>query len=52
MAVQHTDKVQKIDLRGRDFIEFTDYTAEEIRYLLDLAIEIKGKQKAAFRFNR
>jgi ornithine carbamoyltransferase len=43
--VQQTEKVQKVDLRGRDFIEFTDYTAEEIRYLLDLAIEIKGKQK-------
>lgn len=52
MTAQQTEKIQKIDLRGRDFIEFTDYTAEEIRYLLDLAIEIKGKQKAVYRFNR
>lgn len=31
---------------GRDFIELTDYTTEEIRYLIDFAIEIKRKQKA------
>ncbi|ANS77294.1 ornithine carbamoyltransferase [Paenibacillus yonginensis] len=32
-------------LKGRDFIELTDYTSEEIRYLIDLAIELKRKQK-------
>ena len=52
MTAQQTEKIQKIDLRGRDFIEFTDYTAEEIRYLLDLAIEIKGKQKMALPISR
>ncbi|WP_239615895.1 ornithine carbamoyltransferase [Cohnella mopanensis] len=33
-------------LKGRDFLGLVDYTPEEIRYLLDLAIEIKRKQKA------
>lgn len=35
-----------VSLKGRDFIELTDYTAEEIRYLIDLAIELKRKLKA------
>ncbi|MNW43499.1 Ornithine carbamoyltransferase [compost metagenome] len=33
------------NLSGRDFIELTDYTTEELQYLIDLAIEIKHKQK-------
>ncbi|AWB47065.1 ornithine carbamoyltransferase [Paenibacillus sp. CAA11] len=33
------------NLSGRDFIELTDYSTEEIQYLIDLAIEIKHKQK-------
>lgn len=33
------------NLSGRDFIELTDYTTEEIQYLIDLAVEIKRKQK-------
>ncbi|WP_160032762.1 ornithine carbamoyltransferase [Paenibacillus sp. An7] len=37
--------ITKLNLHGRDFIEFTDYTKEEIEYLLDLAIDIKKKQK-------
>ena len=37
--------ITKLNLYGRDFIEFTDYTKEEIEYLLDLAIDIKKKQK-------
>ncbi|MFP4975347.1 ornithine carbamoyltransferase [Paenibacillus sp. CN-4] len=32
-------------LKGRDLLELNDYTPEEIRYLLDLAIELKAKQK-------
>lgn len=35
-----------LQLRGRDFLDLVDYTPEEIRYLLDLAIELKKKQKA------
>lgn len=35
-----------IDLRGRDFIALADYTKEELHYLIDLAIELKRKQKA------
>lgn len=33
-------------LKGRDFLGLVDYTPEEIRYLIDLAIELKKKQKA------
>lgn len=33
------------ELKGRDFLSLTDYTSEEIRYLIDLAIELKQKQK-------
>ncbi|MDO7906583.1 ornithine carbamoyltransferase [Paenibacillus sp. JX-17] len=38
-------QTQQINLKGRDFIELTDYTPAEIRYLIDLAIELKAKQK-------
>ncbi|WP_127498015.1 ornithine carbamoyltransferase [Paenibacillus glycanilyticus] len=33
-------------LKGRDFLMLLDYTTEEIRYLIDLAIDLKKKQKA------
>ncbi|MFC5700830.1 ornithine carbamoyltransferase [Cohnella faecalis] len=33
-------------LKGRDFLGLVDYKPEEIRYLIDLAIELKHKQKA------
>lgn len=33
-------------LSGRDFLSLVDYTSEEIRYLIDLAIDLKKKQKA------
>lgn len=33
-------------LRGRDFLALVDYTVEEIEYLLQLAIELKRKQKS------
>ncbi|QGQ93542.1 ornithine carbamoyltransferase [Paenibacillus psychroresistens] len=36
----------ELSLKGRDFIALVDYTTEEIQYLLDLAIELKRKQKA------
>lgn len=39
------NKQQTISLSGRDLLELDDYTSEEIRYLLDLAIELKAKQK-------
>lgn len=41
--VEQTDKFQ---LKGRDFLDLEDYTSEELRYLLDYAIELKRKQKA------
>lgn len=35
-----------LQLKGRDFLGLIDYSPEEIRYLLDLAIELKRKQKS------
>jgi len=35
-----------VNLKGRDFIALVDYTPEEIRYLIDLAIDLKRKQKS------
>ncbi len=32
--------------KGRDFLALADYTPEDIRYLIDLGIELKRKQKA------
>lgn len=33
-------------LKGRDFIALIDYTSEELHYLLELAIDLKRKQRA------
>ncbi|MDF2667938.1 MAG: ArgF [Paenibacillus sp.] len=33
-------------LKGRDFLALVDYTGEEIRYLIDLAIDMKKRHKA------
>ena len=38
-------QLESMNLKGRDLLELDDYTPEEIRYLLDLAIELKRKQK-------
>ncbi|MEI7025646.1 ornithine carbamoyltransferase [Paenibacillus sp. y28] len=35
-----------LGLKGKDFLALADYAPEEIRYLLDLAVELKRKQKA------
>lgn len=35
-----------VNLKGRDFLALADYKPEEIRYLIDLAIELKRKRKA------
>src|SRR6516164_4128864 len=34
-----------IDLHGRHFLTLADYSAEEIRYLLDLAADLKAAKK-------
>lgn len=34
-----------MDLKGRNFLKLLDYTPEEMRYLLDLAVELKAKKK-------
>jgi len=41
-----TEQHVAIDLRGRDFLAVADYSPEELQYLIDLAIELKKKQKA------
>lgn len=43
--MSQTGQAQKMNLKGRSFLELNDYTPEEIQYLIDLAIEIKCKQK-------
>lgn len=43
--LSQTGLLQDIDLKGRDLLELDDYTTEEIQYLIDLAIELKRKQK-------
>jgi ornithine carbamoyltransferase len=45
MSIQLKPELE-LSLKGRDFIALVDYTPEEIHYLLDLAIELKRKQKA------
>ena len=34
-----------VNLKGRNFLKLLDFTPEEIRYLLDLAAELKEKKK-------
>jgi ornithine carbamoyltransferase len=38
-----------VDLKGRSFLTLMDFTPEEIRYLLDLAAELKAKKKAGIK---
>lgn len=45
MSLLEQTKRSGISLSGRDFIELNDYTTEEIHYLIDLAVELKLKQK-------
>ena len=40
-----------INLKGRSFLTLMDFTPEEIRYLLDLAHDLKAKKKAGIRTN-
>ena len=35
-----------VDLSGRNFLKLLDYTPDEIRYLIDLAAELKAMKKA------
>lgn len=41
-----TGKLELSHFKGKDFIELSDFTAEEIEFLIDFAIELKRKQKA------
>ena len=35
-----------MDLKGRNFLTLLDFNKEEIRYMLDLAHELKAKKKS------
>ena len=35
-----------MDFYGKDFLKLLDYSPEEIEYLIDLAIRLKGEKKA------
>ena len=37
--------MEKIDLKGRNFLKLLDFTQEEILYLIDLAADLKKKKK-------
>lgn len=43
---QFVEQADKFQLKGRDFLDLADFTSEELRYLIDYAIELKRKQKA------
>jgi ornithine carbamoyltransferase len=40
-----------LNLKGRSLLTLKDYTPEEIRYLLDLAHDLKGKKRAGIQGN-
>lgn len=40
------NNLKNVDLKGRSFLTLMDFTPEEIRYLLDLAHELKAKKKS------
>lgn len=44
--MSETMKELELNLKGRDFLSLADYTPDEIRYLIHLAIDLKKKQKA------
>lgn len=44
-ATTQTEKIAA-SLKGRDFLGIVDFTPEELRYLLDLAIELKRRKNA------
>lgn len=40
-----------VNLKGRSFLTLLDFTPEEIRYMLDLAKDLKAKKRAGIRTN-
>lgn len=40
-----------VNLKGRSFLTLMDFTKEEIRYILDLAHDLKSKKRAGIRTN-
>ncbi|TDF93473.1 ornithine carbamoyltransferase [Paenibacillus piri] len=46
MAETETQQQLAINLKGRDFLGMSDFSTEELQYLIDQAIELKRKLKA------
>lgn len=40
-----------VNLKGRSFLTLKDFSSEEIRYLLDLAHDLKAKKRAGIKGN-
>ena len=40
------NNVMAVNLKGRSFLTLMDFTPEEIRYMLDLAHDLKAKKRA------
>ena len=38
-----------VNLKGRSFLTLMDFTPEEIRYMLDLAHDLKAKKRSGIR---
>ena len=38
-----------VNLKGRSFLTLKDFSSEEIRYLLDLAHDLKAKKRAGIK---
>lgn len=44
-AIKTPDEQMEANLKGKDFLKLADFQPEEIRYLLDVAMELKKMQK-------
>ena len=40
-----------VNLKGRSFLTLKDFTPDEIRYMLNLAADLKAKKRAGIRGN-
>ncbi len=49
--IQEGDKKMAVNLKGRSFLTLMDFTPLEIRYMLDLAHDLKAKKRAGIRTN-
>ena len=43
------EEIMAINLKGRSFLSIMDFTPQEVRYMLDLAHDLKAKKRAGIR---